>query len=120
MMNRCYNKNSKDFYLYCKRGINVDKKWHSVTSFVEDMYPTYKKGLSLDRINNKKGYSKSNCCWVTLKEQARNTRKNVFYKGEILTDAAKRLGFTTSAGLSQRLRRGWSIKETFTVKKLSI
>lgn len=39
------------------------------------MNDTYKEGLSIDRIDNNKGYSKDNCRWTTRTVQARNKRK---------------------------------------------
>lgn len=36
----------------------------------------YKKGLSIERINNHKGYNPSNCTWIPVTKQARNRRSN--------------------------------------------
>ena len=71
------------------------------------------KGASLERINNSKGYSKTNCRWATWKEQATNRRNNTKHKGETVTDASLRLGGARHL-VSVRLARGWSKKEAFT------
>ena len=44
----------------------------------------YQDDLTIDRIDNDKGYEPSNCRWATIKEQNRNMRTNKFitYNGE--------------------------------------
>lgn len=74
MMKRCYDKNNKSYIDYGTRGITVCDRWHDVKNFIDDMYPTFIDGLSIDRIDNNKGYSKDNCRWVDRIIQARNKR----------------------------------------------
>lgn len=74
MMHRCYSKNNKRYFDWGGRGITVCDRWHNVANFIEDMYPSYINGLTLDRIDNDKGYSKENCRWVEDVVQKRNTR----------------------------------------------
>ena len=74
MHQRCYNINNPSYKEYGARGIDIDLYWHNIDNFIKDMFPSYKQGLSLDRINNNSGYSKSNCRWVTQTIQSRNTR----------------------------------------------
>lgn len=69
---RCNNKNSKDYYRYGGRGIKMCKRWNKFEKFWEDMGPTYKPGLTLDRIDNNLGYYKENCRWATWEEQFAN------------------------------------------------
>lgn len=75
MIGRCRNKHPKNKYL--ERGIGVSKEWETFENFFRDMSATYKVGLSLERIDNTKGYSKENCCWATMKEQAQNRSSTV-------------------------------------------
>lgn len=72
MMQRCYNPNHNAYRYYGERGIIVCKRWHNIANFINDMYSTFQEGLTLDRENNNKGYSKSNCRWANLKTQQRN------------------------------------------------
>ena len=70
MKNRCDNPNAINYRWYGAKGIKVCKRWYSFTAFLEDMGER-PVGLSLDRINGKKNYMKSNCRWATRKQQAR-------------------------------------------------
>jgi hypothetical protein len=75
MIARCYDVNHKAYKNYGGRGIAVCNRWMMrIENFIEDMYPSYEDGLSLDRIDGDKGYDKENCRWATRELQARNTR----------------------------------------------
>lgn len=80
MLDRCTNPSNKRYKNYGGRNINVCVDWLSLEKFAEDMLSSYKKGLTLDRINNDQGYSKVNCRWVDLKVQANNRTSNVKYE----------------------------------------
>ena len=74
MIQRCNNHKSTSYKNYGKRGVTVCQEWHITENFIKDMYPSYKEGLELDRIDNSKGYCKDNCRWTTKEIQKRNTR----------------------------------------------
>lgn len=74
LVDRCTNPNHKAYKDYGGRGITVCEEWLDVKNFIEDMYPSYMEGLSLDRIDNDKGYSLDNCRWADRTTQAINRR----------------------------------------------
>lgn len=85
MLTRTRNKNTEDYKNYGGRGIKVCKEWLLFSNFWADMKTGYKDGLTIERVNNSKGYFKENCIWVNMKQQARNRRNNnlIIFKGVI-------------------------------------
>lgn len=114
---RCYNKKNQAYKNYGGRGIKCE--WKSFEEFYKDMFPTYQKGLTIDRINNNGHYSKKNCKWVTMHQQSRNKRCNVKYKGETMADASIRLGGSHSL-VEHRLKRGQTFKKAFSTPSRNV
>lgn len=117
MMSRCYNKKLKSFKDYGGRGIKVCDGWHLFENFLAYMGER-PKGMTLDRIDNSKGYTPDNCRWATKVTQARNTRANriVDFNGKQMTQAefAERIGVSQST-VSRRLRIGWTPEQVATI-----
>lgn len=111
MIQRCHNKNVKGYGLYGGRGITVCDKWlKDFENFYKwSMANGYRKGLSIDRINNNEGYSPENCRWTTSYEQSRNKRTNITIefqgKRQCLQDVADSLGVNRST-LNYRYKHG--------------
>jgi hypothetical protein len=76
MIQRCTNKKHINYPNYGGRGITVCDSWLNYQNFVADMGQRPNAKMSLDRIDNDKGYSKDNCKWSTQTEQTRNRRLN--------------------------------------------
>ena len=74
MMQRCNNPKRKDYKDYGGRGISVCDRWLDINNFINDMYPSYTEGLTLDRINNDGNYEPNNCRWVDRFVQAQNSK----------------------------------------------
>lgn len=83
-------------------------RWQkSFENFWADMGATYKLGLTLERVNNAKGYSPANCVWATHKAQARNRRGGTLVDVALLSE---KTGISKST-LYYRLAHGWSEKD---------
>ena len=90
MKTRCYNPNYELYSRYGGRGIKVCDEWKdNFKEFYNWAINGWKKGLTLDRINNDDDYKPDNCRWVDRIEQANNRHTNylIKYKGEIKTMA---------------------------------
>lgn len=78
---RCLVPKTKFYPSYGGRGITICDEWKdNFQTFydwsIKNGYEENQK-LSIDRIDNNKGYSPENCRWVTQLIQSRNTRQNV-------------------------------------------
>lgn len=115
MIYRCYNPNHISYKHYGGKGITVCKEWlnkeNGLTNFINDMYPSFKKNHTLERIKSSKNYSKENCKWASWDEQSRNKENTnlITYKG--ITQCAK--DWSLSLGgcknlVQERLHKGWN------------
>lgn len=83
MINRCYNSKSSSYNKYGKLGISVDKRWHNLSNYLNDVtkLPSFNRDdvitgkLQLDKDKLQKNkpisekiYSKDTCIWLTIKE----------------------------------------------------
>lgn len=113
MIGRCENPRDGGFSDYGGRGITVCRRWRSsFENFLADMGPR-PAGLTIERVDNNKGYSPANCRWATRAEQRLNTRRTVrlTYRGETLPlkEWAKRVGISYAALYLRVHRRHWPV-----------
>lgn len=116
MIQRSDNTNAKDYGHYGGRGIRVCDRWHDFALFLADMGER-PDGLTIERIDNNRGYEPGNCRWATSLEQGRNKRNNV-----ILTHAGRSMpisAWAAETGLGfqniwNRHRSGWTDSDAVT------
>lgn len=75
MVQRTKDPKSNSYKYYGARGIR--SMWKNFEDFLDDMGPSWVRGLTLDRIDNDGHYCKENCRWATLKQQAQNKRPRI-------------------------------------------
>lgn len=75
MRARCGRPSHPAYPRYGGRGITVCAAWRDFAAFWRDMGPTYQRGLTLERVDNNRGYEPANCVWAGRQAQASNTRR---------------------------------------------
>jgi hypothetical protein len=124
MLNRCLLDSHHAWKDYGGRGIEVCSRWReSFDAFWGDMGRTYRRGLSLDRVENSQGYSPENCAWKTARQQANNTRRTRFLDtplGRFPFSEAARIYKVGRSTLAYRLDAGWPLPVALTAPRGSI
>lgn len=85
MKRRCSDKNNKNYGI---KGITVCEEWKEFVNFKDWAFSNgYKDDLTIDRIDNSKGYCPENCRWTDRITQARNksTNNKILTKNGIIT-----------------------------------
>lgn len=136
MKNRCYNSNRKEYKNYGGRGITICDEWINKERVSENhasntkgwiafkkwaLSNGYADNLTIDRIDNEKGYSPENCRWVTIKEQNNNQRTNclITYHGKTqnLVQWCEELGLKYRTVKSRLNQLHWTVERAFTEGK---
>ena len=112
MLSRCNNKNHQAFDRYGGNGIKVCDEWESnyLTFKNWALSHGYSHNLTIDRIDNTKGYSPDNCRWITKFEQESNktTNINILINNEIhtMTEWCRQYGIRRDTAW-KRIKSGW-------------
>ena len=131
IITRCYNKNHIEYENYGGKGIKVCDEWlgnYGLDNFynwaIQNGF-TGEKGkngynlLSIDRIDNNKGYSPENCKWANRIEQANNKSTTIWleYNGKknTLANFCRELNLPYHPVYLRIFRRKWSIEKALSI-----
>lgn len=114
---RCLNPKHDNYKRYGARNISMCDEWLNNFQVFYDWAIShgFQDGLTIDRIDNYKGYSPDNCRWITPKEQQHNRRDTIFltYKGETKsTPEWAEIVKIDRHIIRQRIKAGWSVERT--------
>lgn len=114
MLDRCRNPNAPLYRHYGHRGISVCSEWYAFEEFREWANNNgYRDSLTIERVDNDRGYEPANCKWATRQAQARNRRSSrlINWQGRerTLAELAEISGISHNT-LWKRLALGWSVE----------
>lgn len=116
---RCRNPKNAQYKNYGGRGITICPEWENDFYAFRDwaFLNGYDESLSIDRIDNDKGYSPDNCRWVDSKIQGNNRRTNHCVTIDGITKTIMQwseiygIKYDT---INRRIRDGWSEQDAIT------
>lgn len=113
MKQRCFYPNSIGWEKYGGRGITVCDEWqHDFKAFYDwAMANGYSNELTLDRIDNDKGYCPENCRWTTMKEQISNRSNSLVFYGKTLQEWSEELGIKYTTLWNRIFTYDWPLEK---------
>lgn len=116
MRSRCTYSNHPQWGDYGGRGIKVCSRWMKFENFLEDMGEC-PDGLTIERLDNDRGYEPGNCAWKTRTVQGRNKRNNrrftILGTSGCLSELCEHFHISPKV-VDCRLRYGWTPEKAFT------
>lgn len=125
MKKRCYNPHSDHYKWYGAENKTICDEWLGKDGFLNfqkwALENGYRDDLTIDRIDNTKGYSPDNCRWVTPKENCRNKRNNrritIDEKTKTLSEWCEIYSISEHM-VRARITKGWDEIKALTTPKL--
>lgn len=119
MKSRCLNPKNSHYRYYGGRGIRICDEWLAdrTVFYRWAVAAGFRPGLSIERDDTNGDYCPTNCRFIPLSEQPRNTRRNVYltHRGKTRTMAewARELGVRPQA-IQRRVSNGWPTERVIT------
>ena len=113
---KCFSTRPLDRHKRIYENVDVCEEWNDWIVFEEWAKESgWATGLTIDRIDNNKGYFPGNCRWVSLAENNRNRRcvRKYLYNGEELTigQIAKMTGVPEDRLYNRAVNYGYTIED---------
>ena len=77
---RCDVPTSNAYKYYGGKGISYPKHWDTFEGFFMDLGLSYSDGMSIDRLDSSKNYSKENCRWIPFTENCSKEKQKAIAK----------------------------------------
>ena len=99
IIERCYNKNCKDYRFYGKNNIQIFNEWLYNPKLFEkwSLENGYQDNLTIDRIDETKDYCPENCRWITREENSKWKSTTNYIEVNRILDSGK--GWAERLGL---------------------
>lgn len=116
ILRRCYNNHEDAYARYGGSGLLMCDEWkEDFMAFVNWANRSgYNDSLTIDRIDNAKGYSPDNCRWADKKTQSNNRRNCIMFthngKTQTLKQWCEEMGLNYGT-VHSRICRGWSVDD---------
>lgn len=127
---RCYNKNSSDYFNYGAKGIVLSDSFKSdFLLFYAEIGDAPSKDYSVDRVDYTKGYIEGNLRWATDKQQSRNRGKmktntsgftGVHIEDKVHPNGLDSTTYVIAQWKEYKEDRQIHCKKSFSVKKLGL
>lgn len=119
MRRRCSSPKDAAYPRYGGRGISVCPAWEQFEAFrAWALAHGYEDDLTIDRIDNDRGYEPGNCRWATYAEQNRNYGRNrpIEHAGRtaLIGDFAAENGLPADVVKNRVRRYGWTMDAALT------
>jgi hypothetical protein len=119
MRSRCSNPNHIGYKFYGGKGIRVTPEWDNFQTFYDWANANgYSDNLTIDRIDNAKDYSPSNCRWVDMKTQNNHRSCNHYltHNGEThsISEWSELTGINRYTIWDRIVKRHWTIEDALT------